>query len=95
MCLPLQKKSVECLMSITADHIEYISKDDLSSHHHKLLELFLMALDYRAIHYQVSFSYSRICSFYWNISGSTMSNFYSKVCSPLNSGFIFQEFCKF
>lgn len=40
-------------MSVTAEHIERMSKDDLSSHHHKLLDLFLMALDYRAVNYQV------------------------------------------
>lgn len=41
-------------MGIIADHIEHMSKDDLSTHHHKLLEMFLMALDYRANNHQVT-----------------------------------------
>lgn len=40
-------------MGIVADHIASMGKEDLSAQYHKLLDLFLLALDYRATQHEV------------------------------------------
>jgi len=41
-------------MSILSDHLDTISKDDLATHHHKLLDLCMLTLDFRVANHMVS-----------------------------------------
>lgn len=47
-CVLYVQRAVESLMLIVSEHVEHMSKEDLSSHHHKLVDIFLPALNYRA-----------------------------------------------